>query len=248
MANPTPLPYSTGPASATQARDARKSQSQKPLQALNVNDSDVALDTSSDTKSSEIANERSDSERKQDGKEAQNEESCLELCRLSKRRSDVERLLKAVVDIREDFDDSLIVVNTAVLEIASLERLLGCEAKRGRDVLHCTQENASPGTEERLLSDIRDELRFCKTAVDVRQTEAESAFKCYQMTAEAHGVYDVYDVWNERAGEENENSEFVAWSNTKMNADNINKVTEREHLHTWQRRLYKAVSDAVAKL
>jgi len=30
------------------------------------------------------------------------------------------------------------------------------------------------------------------------------------MTAEALGVYDVYDVWNERAGEENENAEFVA--------------------------------------
>ena len=171
MADPTPLPYPTGPASATQARDARKPQSQK---------------------------------------EAQNGESCLKLCRLSKRRSDVERLLKAVVDIREDSGDSLIVVDTTVLDIASLERLLGCEAKRGRDVLHCTQENASPGTGERLLSEIRDELRFCKIAFGVRQAGAESAFKCYQMTAEALGVYDVYDVWNERAGEENENAEFVA--------------------------------------
>ncbi len=209
MANPTPLPYSTGPASATQARDARKLQSQKLLQASNENDSDVALDTSSNIKSSETANGRSDNGHKQDGKEAQNGES-LELCRLPKRRSDVEKLLKAVVDIREDSGDSLIVVDTAVLDIASLERLLGCEAKRGRDVLHCTQENASPGTGERLLSEIRDELRFCKIAFGVRQAGAESAFKCYQMTAEALGVYDVYDVWNERAGEENENAEFVA--------------------------------------
>ncbi len=198
-----------GPASATQARDARKPQSQKLVQAPNENDSDVALDTSPNTKSSEIVNGRSDSEHKQDGKEAQNEESYLELCRLSKRRSDVEKLLKVVVDIREDFGDSLIVVNTAVLDIVSLERLLGCEAKRERDVLHCTQENASSDTEERLLSEIRDELRFCKTAFDVRQAEAESAFKCYQMIAEAHDVHDVYDVWNERAGEENENAEFV---------------------------------------
>ncbi len=209
MANPTPLPSPMGPASATQARDARKPQSQKPVQAPNENDSDAALGTSPNTKSSETANGRSDSGHKQDGKEAQNGESYLELCRLSKRRSDVEKLLKAVVDIREDSGDSLIVVDTAVLDIASLERLLGCEAKRGRDVLHCTQENASPGTGERLLSEIRDELRFCKTAFDVRQAGAESAFKCYQMTAEAHGVHDVYDVWNERAGEENENAEFV---------------------------------------
>ncbi len=198
---------------ATQARAARKPQSQKPVQAPNENDSDAALDTSPNTKSSETANGRSDSGHKQDGEEARNEESCLELCRLSKRRSDVEKLLETpevVVDIREDSGDTLIVVDTAVLAIASLETLLGCEAKRGRDVLHCTQENASPGTGERLLSEIRDELRFCKTAFDVRQAGAESAFKCYQMTAEAHGVYDVHDVWNERAGEENENAEFVA--------------------------------------
>ncbi len=210
MANPTPLPYSTGPASATQARDARKPQSQKPLQAPNENDSDAALDTSSNTKSSETVNGRSDSGHKQDGKEAQNGESRLELCRLSKRRSDVERLLKVVIDIREDSGDSLIVVNTAVLDIVSLERLLDCEAKRGRDVLHCTQENASPDTGERLLSEIRDELRFCETALHVRRAGAESAFKCYEMTAKACGVYDVCDVWNERAGEENENAEFVA--------------------------------------
>ena len=210
MANPTPLPYPTGPASATQARDARKPQSQKPLQAPNENDSDAALDTSSNIKSSETANGRSDNGHKQDGKEAQNGESRLELCRLSKRRSDVERLLKVVIDIREDSGDSLIVVNTAVLDIVSLERLLDCEAKRGRDVLHCTQENASPDTGERLLSEIRDELRFCETALHVRRAGAESAFKCYEMTAKACGVYDVCDVWNERAGEENENAEFVA--------------------------------------
>ncbi len=132
MTNSTSLSSSTRPASATQARDARKPQSQKPLQTLNENDSDVALDTSSNTKSSEIVNERSDSEHKQDEKEAQNRESCLELCRLSKRRSDVEKLLKilkVVIDIREDFGDTLIVVNTAVLDIASLKRLLGCEVK-----------------------------------------------------------------------------------------------------------------------
>ena len=210
MANSTSLPSSTEPASATQARDARKSQSQKPLQTFNENDSDAALDTSSNTKSSETVNGRSDSGHKQDGKEAQNGESRLELCRLSKRRSDVERLLKVVIDIREDSGDSLIVVNTAVLDIVSLERLLDCEAKRGRDVLHCTQENASPDTGERLLSEIRDELRFCETALHVRRAGAESAFKCYEMTAKACGVYDVCDVWNERAGEENENAEFVA--------------------------------------
>jgi len=191
MANSTSLPSSTRPASATQARDARKPQSQKSLQAFNENDSDVALDTSSNTKSSEIVNERSDSEHKQDGKEAQNEESCLELCRLSKRRSDVEKLLKVVIDIREDSDDTLIVVNTAVLDIASLERLLGCEAKRERDVLHCTQENASSDTGKILLSEIRDELRFCETALHVRRAEAESAFKCYEMIAKACEVYDV---------------------------------------------------------
>jgi len=143
----------------------------------------------------------------------QNGESCLGLCRLSKRRSDVEKLLEtseAVVDIREDSGDTLIVVDTAVLDIASLEKLLGCEAKRGRDVLHCTQENANHGTGEILLSEIRDEIRFCETAFGVRQAGAESAFKCYQMTAEAHGAYDVFDVWNQRAGEENENAEFVA--------------------------------------
>ncbi len=251
MANPTPLPSPTGPASATQARDARKPQSQKPLQAPNENDSDAALDTSSNTKSSETANGRSDSGHKQDGKEAQNGESCLKLCRLSKRRSDVEKLLetsKAVIDIREDSGDTLIVVDTAVLDIASLERLLGCEAKRGRDVLHCTQENASSDTGKILLSEIRDELRFCETALHVRRAGAESAFKCYEMTAKACGVYDVWDVWNERAGEENENAGFVARFNIKMNADNINKVTEHGHPQTWQRRLYKAVSDAVAKL
>ena len=219
-------------ASVTQARDARKSQSQKLVQTLNENDSDVALDTSSNTKSSEIVNKRSDSEHKQDKKEAQNEESYLELCRLSKRRSDVEKLLKVVIDIREDFDDSLIVVNTAVLDIISLKRLLDCEAKWEHDVLHCTQENASSDTEERLLNEIRNELRFCKIAFDVRQTETESAFKCYQMIAEAHDVHDVYDVWNERADEENENAEFVFWFNTKMNADNINKVIKHQHLHT----------------
>ncbi len=159
-------------ASVTQAKDARKSQSQKLVQTLNENNSDVTLDTSSNTKSSEIVNERSDSEHKQDEKEAQNEESYLELCRLSKRRSDdVKKLLKVVIDIREDFDDSLIVVNTAVLDIVSLKRLLDCEAKWERDVLHCTQENASSDTEERLLSEIRNELRFCKIAFDVRQTE-----------------------------------------------------------------------------
>jgi len=164
-------------------------------------------------KSSETANGRSDSGHKQDGKEAQNGESCLELCRLSKRRSDVEKLLetsKVVIDIREDSGDTLIVVDTAVLDIASLERLLGCEAKRGRDVLHCTQENASSDTGKILLSEIRDELRFCETAFDVRRAGAESAFKCYEMTAKACGIYDVWDVWNERAGEENENAEFVA--------------------------------------
>ncbi len=139
FANSISLPYSTESASATQARDARKLQSQKLLQTFNENDSDVALDTSSNIKSSEIVNERSDNEHNQDEKEAQNEESCLELCRLSKRRSDVEKLLKVVIDIREDFDDSLIVVNTAVLDIASLKRLLGCEAKRERDVLHCVE-------------------------------------------------------------------------------------------------------------
>jgi len=117
---------------------------------------------------------------------------------------------EVVIDIREDSGDILIVVNTAVLAIASLETLLGCEAKRGLDVIHCTQENASTGTGERLHSEIRDELRFRKTAFDVRQAGAESAFKCYKMTAEAHGIYDIPYVWNERAGEENENAEFVA--------------------------------------
>ncbi len=248
MTNSTSLSSSTKSASVTQARDARKSQSQKFLQTFNENDSDVALDTSSNTKSSEIVNEKSDSEHKQDEKEAQNEESCLELCRLSKRRSDVEKLLKVVIDIREDFDDTLIVVNTAVLDIVSLERLLGCEVKRERDVLHCTQENASSDTEKILLSEIRNELRFCETALHVRRAEAESAFKCYEMIAKVCEVYDVWDVWNERAGEENENAEFVAWFNIKMNADNINKVIEHEHFQTWQRRLYKVVSDAVAKL
>ncbi len=191
MTNSTSLSSSTKSASATQARDARKSQSQKPLQTFNENDSDVALDTSSNTKSSEIVNERSDSEHKQDEKEAQNEESCLELCRLSKRRSDVEKLLKVVIDIREDFDDTLIVVNTAVLDIVSLERLLDCEAKRERDVLHCTQENASSDIEKILLSEIRNELRFCETALHVRRAEAESAFKCYEMIAKVCEVYDV---------------------------------------------------------
>lgn len=232
MTNSTSLSSSTRPASATQARDARKPQSQKPLQTLNENDSDVALDTSSNTKSSEIVNERSDSEHKQDEKEAQNRESCLELCRLSKRRSDVEKLLKilkVVIDIREDFGDTLIVVNTAVLDIASLKRLLGCEVKWERDVLHCTQENASSDTGKILLSEIRNELRFCETALHVRRTEAESAFKCYEMIAKVCEVYDVWNVWNERAGEENENAEFVARFNIKMNADNINKVIEHEH-------------------
>jgi len=191
MTNSISLSSSTRSASATQARDARKPQSQKPLQTFNENDSDVALDTSSNTKSSEIVNERSDSEHKQDEKEAQNEESCLELCRLSKRRSDVEKLLKVVIDIREDFDDTLIIVNTAVLDIISLERLLDCEAKRERDVLHCTQENASSDTGKILLSEIRDELRFCETALHVRRAEAESAFKCYEMIAKVCEIYDV---------------------------------------------------------
>lgn len=96
-----------------------------------------------------------------------------------------------MVDIREDFGDTLIVVNTAVLDIVSLERLLGCEAKRGRDVLHCTQENVSSDTEKILLSEIRDELRFCETALHVRRTEAESAFKCYEMIVKVCEVYDV---------------------------------------------------------
>jgi len=168
MTNSISLSYSTKSASVTQARDARKSQSQKPFQTLNENDFDVALDISFNTKSSEIVNEKSDSKHKQDEKEAQNEDSHLELCRLSKRRSDVKRLLKVVIDIREDFDDSLIIVNTAVLDIVNLKRLLNCKAKRERDVLHCTQENASSDIEERLLNEIKHELRFCETALHVR--------------------------------------------------------------------------------
>ncbi len=68
MTNSISLSYSTKSASVTQARDVRKSQSQKSFQTLNENDSDVALDTSFNTKSSEIVNERSDSEHKQDEK------------------------------------------------------------------------------------------------------------------------------------------------------------------------------------
>ncbi|KAL9099830.1 MAG: hypothetical protein Q9163_004724 [Psora crenata] len=201
-----------GPASATQARDARQPQSENPVQAPNekrLGRPSQHITTSQNNKSSEIVNGRSGSGHKQDGKEPHNGESCLELCRLSKRTSDVEKLreIPAVVDIREDSGDTLVVVDTALLAITSLERLLGCEAKRGHGVLHCTQENAGPGTGERLLSGIRDELRFCKTAFDVRQAGAELAFKCYQMIAEAHGIYD---VWNERAGDENENAEFAA--------------------------------------
>ena len=138
MTNSISLSYSTKSASVTQARDVRKSQSQKSFQTLNENDSDVALDTSFNTKSSEIVNERSDSKHKQDEKKAQNEESHLELCHLSKRKSDVERLLKVVIDICKDFDDSLIIMNIAVLDIVNLKRLLDCEAKQERNVLHCT--------------------------------------------------------------------------------------------------------------
>lgn len=99
--------------------------------------------------------------------------------------------------------------------------------------MHRTQENASSDTGERMYREIIDELRFCKIAFDVRQTGAELAFKCYKTTLEAHGIYDIHYVWNERAGEENENAEFVAWSNTKMNANNINKVTRHRYSHTW---------------
>jgi len=76
--------------------------------------------------------------------------------------------------------------------------------------MHRTQENASSDTGERMYREIIDELRFCKIAFDVRQTGAELAFKCYKTTLEAHGIYDIHYVWNERAGEENENAEFVA--------------------------------------
>jgi len=173
------------------------------------------------------------------------------MCRLLKRRSDVEKLLKvseAVIDIREDSGDILIVLNTAVLAIVCLETLLDCEAKQGFDVKHRTQENASSDTGERMYREIIDELRFCKIAFDVRQTGAKLAFKCYKTILEAHEIYDIHYVWNKRAGEENKNAEFVAWSNTKMNANNINKVTRHRYSHTWQRRVHKVVSDAVAKL
>jgi len=205
-------PATMGAASATQARDTRESQSQS-VQASSGNDSDAALDTLPNTEFSEPANGRSDSGHKQDGEEARNGKSCLAMCRLLKRRSDVEKLLKvseAVIDIREDSGDILIVLNTAVLAIACLETLLDCEAKRGFDVMHRTQENASSDTGERMYREIIDELRFCKIAFDVRQAGAESAFKCYKTTSEAHGIYDIHYVWNERAGEENENAEFVA--------------------------------------
>jgi len=132
MTNSISLSSSTKSASVTQAKDARKSQSQKFLQTFNENDSDITLDTLSNIKSSEIVNKRSDSEHKQDEKEVQNEESCLELCHLLKRRSDVEKLLKilkVVIDIQEDFNDTLIIMNTAVLDIISLKRLLDCEVK-----------------------------------------------------------------------------------------------------------------------
>ncbi len=191
MTNSISLSSSIRSASVTQARDVRKSQSQKFLQTFNENDSDVALNTSFNTKSSKIVNERSDSEHKQDEKEVQNEESCLELCHLSKRRSDVEKLLKVVIDIREDFNDTLIIVNTAVLDIISLKRLLDCEVKWEHDVLHCTQENASSDTEIILLSEIKDELCFCETALHVRWAETESAFKCYEMIAKVCEIYDV---------------------------------------------------------
>ena len=58
-------------------------------------------------------------------------------------------------------------------------------------MLHCTQENASSDTEIILLSEIKDELRFCETALHVRRAETESAFKCYEMIAKVCEIYNV---------------------------------------------------------
>ncbi len=42
-----------------------------------------------------------------------------------------------MIDICEDFDDTLIIMNTEVLDIINLKKLLDCEVKWERDVLHC---------------------------------------------------------------------------------------------------------------
>jgi len=76
MANPRrktlhiPSPSTMEPASATQARDTKEPQSQKSVQASSENDSDAALDTSPNTKSSEPVNGRSKMKKKRGMKRA----------------------------------------------------------------------------------------------------------------------------------------------------------------------------------